>query len=266
MDYFIFLSTTRVKKLKMSSPSLMSGTQNRSSSNPANCFQSFLLLPAELRIRIYVLSLLPRNVDFIICGWEDKMHSDDFISDVVLKPRTPVPAILHVSQESRAECVKYYTILHRANLPLPLGYFNFNLDTLFIGKRSSRDQKYVGCLATTTPYSNMVFLRLFYDGYYGPTEYAELRRISRHINPDQLGLIKRVGVPFELIFHGYDLSTEYLISSMRGVIEITFLWDRLFLNSILVSDTKLQLRANAHDTLLRCPSWVEPKWEFYCLS
>ncbi|KUJ15043.1 uncharacterized protein LY89DRAFT_686607 [Mollisia scopiformis] len=239
-----------------------------SASTPTASFHPFSRLPAELRVRVWSFTIWPRNVDFIMCGWQNQMNDNSFASSTTLKQRNAVPAILHVCRESRYEGMNFYTLLRHSITGLGIGYFNFDLDTLFISPRSSKDVKYHASQCSPAPWTNAMFFRLTsIAGNYVPTPLAELSCIGKQINIEQLHLIKTVVVPWDFVFLGFDLSREYMFCNMRGIRKITFMFEAQFARSSrLVSDMQSQLRAEADDTRARFPDWVEPQWEFEFLD
>lgn len=91
-------------------------------------FHRFPLLPSELRIRIYGFALsTPRNV-VVSCHKEKIQGTRQFTNTFTSK--SPVPALLHMSRESRVEGLKVYKPALRTEASLNYTYICFEQDTI----------------------------------------------------------------------------------------------------------------------------------------
>jgi hypothetical protein len=94
------------------SPATNIQTSPKSVTNPESEFALFPNLALELRLKIWkIASFEHRNVDI----WSINHVGASNAWDLVAKgPRwhssTAPPAVLHVNQESRTECLKFYTL------------------------------------------------------------------------------------------------------------------------------------------------------------
>ncbi|KAL5326749.1 hypothetical protein ACEPPN_004438 [Leptodophora sp. 'Broadleaf-Isolate-01'] len=91
---------------------------------PATEFHIFPKLPAELRFKIWILSLPgPRVVE---------LHYNALTSRAVSS--TPAPAALHTSRESHEEALKQYSLLFEDSVLNATVYIDVSIDTLYLPK------------------------------------------------------------------------------------------------------------------------------------
>jgi len=117
---------------------------------PEQTFTFFRQLPTELRLQIINIAISePRDADFKLSQKAKNAIQAGYLVRGVTKEealknifcpyrsRQPVPAVLQVCSEWRAEALKHYEVFrsNRSSDPLPLGYFNFNVDMLHWGVR-----------------------------------------------------------------------------------------------------------------------------------
>ncbi|KUJ15505.1 uncharacterized protein LY89DRAFT_114820 [Mollisia scopiformis] len=106
---------------------------------PKKFNRHFEKLPKELQLRIWVLSMEPR---IIRAKWETVIIDDNYKAIYRLSCG-PVPKILHICRESRAEALKHYTPIKSRGAHLEQAekrcikdnensiYMNFDIDTLY---------------------------------------------------------------------------------------------------------------------------------------
>ncbi len=95
-------------------------------------FKYFPKLPAELRLKIWNLVPEPRIVE--VRFRKDRRKNDH-------KFMAACPAILHVCQESRIEGLKRYQQAFNSKWALNRGYFDFEIDILYLSVHATFGQK-----------------------------------------------------------------------------------------------------------------------------
>lgn len=111
-------------------------------------------------------------------------------------------------RESREECLQFYPLLRHLTIPRSLGYLNFTLDTLVLGKSLSevdfqRSRNVPRSRELLDPYPEERLLRNWVrlrDG-------GEIQRAFAHIDSNQLQMIQRITIPKELF--GYEFCGKF---------------------------------------------------------
>jgi hypothetical protein len=121
---------------------------------PKQTFTLFPQLPIEIRLQIINIAISePRHVNVKLSQKAKKAIRFGYLVQGIIKEealknifcpyrsRQPVPAVLQVCSGWRAEALKHYEVFRssRSSDPLPLGYFNFNVDMLHWGVRDMAD-------------------------------------------------------------------------------------------------------------------------------
>lgn len=102
-------------------------TTTTSPSTP-NTFHPFHRLPTELRFQIYRLLFIPRVISLDL----NRHTGLQCITSLnKCKRRRPLPSLLHVNSESRAYCLRHYTLLRNYEGEL-CHYVNYALDIFIL--------------------------------------------------------------------------------------------------------------------------------------
>ncbi|PMD42162.1 hypothetical protein L207DRAFT_631995 [Hyaloscypha variabilis F] len=102
-------------------------------------FHKFPQLPPELRVMIWrFVSKTPRTLTL---DWAIKKRGAPMVIEHFAKT---VPAVLHISHESRSTAARHYEFYYSSRLNIKPLYINFNVDTLMIGDWEALDLFYAG--------------------------------------------------------------------------------------------------------------------------
>jgi len=85
-------------------------------------FTLFNKLPFDLRLMVWNLCIPPRVVEILFNRRTG-----------VCRSTTPIPVLLHLNQEARYFALKHYQLAFGNDNCEPLIYFDFKIDTLYIG-------------------------------------------------------------------------------------------------------------------------------------
>ncbi|KAG4430637.1 hypothetical protein IFR05_013886, partial [Cadophora sp. M221] len=113
-------------------PNIEFGSLSLPKAVPATEFHIFSNLPAELRFKIWILSLPgPRTVE---------LHYNALASRAV--SCTPAPVALHTSLDSRHEALKLYSPLFKDSVLNAVIYIDIHLDTLYLSEERAGEFRY----------------------------------------------------------------------------------------------------------------------------
>lgn len=123
-----------------SPPPIEMGQQKQQTElEPERVSTLFSELPMELQIIIFEFALPgPRVVEFRF------LEPYRFAADAQLRQMLGVPPLLHTCQLSRKIVLESLSLFQDENGPLPLGYFNFKLDSLCLTLRSINPGRSLG--------------------------------------------------------------------------------------------------------------------------
>lgn len=168
-------------------------------------FSYFPKLPIELRMKIWKLSWLPRNVTVIV----HSRRSYEWLQFHLFGSRTPVPSALHVCRESRAEASRIYKLrfdTDTRNYPesyrsakyafwtWPRVYFSYKMDNVhfYWGRMPPSRQ------GAITPHENLTFVDLANIRSWSSDEYP-LTMDSLFDEVRLYNNLKEVVLPMELL-------------------------------------------------------------------
>lgn len=147
-----------------------------SSTRLPTTFTLFPALPFELRIKIYSFASQEPRIVTITYGSQSTKYKGKNISRFDgWKTPDPVPVILHVSRESRAEALKSYKPAFGSHFHPAKIYFDFSKDTLRFGNGHGadylvRDTEWIAAGPST--YRLDLFLA---GGYYGGDDHEKVQ-------------------------------------------------------------------------------------------
>jgi len=105
----------------------------------ATNFHKFRKLPPELRVMIW--RFISKTSRTITLDWAIKKRGAPMVIEHFAKT---VPAVLHVSHESRSTAARHYEFYYNCRLNIKPLYINFNVDILMIGDWEALELFYAG--------------------------------------------------------------------------------------------------------------------------
>ncbi|KAL7947372.1 hypothetical protein V8C42DRAFT_284865 [Trichoderma barbatum] len=211
-------------------------------------FRSFTRLPAELRLKIWALSLPSPRLVSIQCGSDISSTSTPNSSNTntgCTSP-TPIPANLHAGAESRAEALKTYRPSFGFCRRPGQVFFNFNVDIMYFGPRE-------GYMAANSQFRTCMSM----------CDAAELASVRRLAINDALfwdegtyNSLKAASFTLELLKH--------IATRMTGLEELIFVpWeDEVVVAESLVHERMTKQIQTAMQSITKLyPSWEPPSWK-----